>query len=288
LLKHLHDPLPLPRKLDPSIPEPFERIVLKALAKQPDDRYQSAVDMARALYNAAEQLGIVIPEHVFLPVPAPMGDLPVSDGVVFSGEERLQIPETNFEADDTDKALYKKLSMDQSDIRRLKKWIQNLLSRLSNLPTPEIGILRAVTISLGLFILANLFALTVGLIASQEVIFGRGWPIELLLVSILFSLVMAATRSFWWLIPGGLLLGNGMIFSYYALTGFWTHWIFWWPLEPLLIAAVFFGTRGLLRHKKDYPGLSRTLGYLGTLVSIAWGALVALGVALVAVITLFG
>ena len=31
LMKHLHDPLPLPRQIDPQIPEPFERVVLKAL-----------------------------------------------------------------------------------------------------------------------------------------------------------------------------------------------------------------------------------------------------------------
>src|SRR5512136_491427 len=40
LMKHLNDPLPLPRKVDPSLPEPFERVVLKSLAKRPEDRYQ--------------------------------------------------------------------------------------------------------------------------------------------------------------------------------------------------------------------------------------------------------
>jgi serine/threonine protein kinase len=32
LMKHLNDPLPLPRQIEPDIPEPFERIVLKALS----------------------------------------------------------------------------------------------------------------------------------------------------------------------------------------------------------------------------------------------------------------
>src|SRR3990172_9100622 len=55
LMKHLNDPLPLPRQIEPSIPEAFERVVLKVLAKEPDDRYQSAAEMAQALRQAAEQ-----------------------------------------------------------------------------------------------------------------------------------------------------------------------------------------------------------------------------------------
>ena len=55
LMKHVNDPLPLPCKIDPTIPEPFERVVLKALAKGPDDRYQGAEEMAQALREAAEE-----------------------------------------------------------------------------------------------------------------------------------------------------------------------------------------------------------------------------------------
>jgi len=45
LLKHVHDPLPLPRQVNPSLPEEVERIILKALAKEPSDRYQAVQDM---------------------------------------------------------------------------------------------------------------------------------------------------------------------------------------------------------------------------------------------------
>ena len=51
LMKHVNDPLPLPRVVDPSIPEPFERVALKALAKQPADRFQSTAEMAAALVD---------------------------------------------------------------------------------------------------------------------------------------------------------------------------------------------------------------------------------------------
>jgi len=52
IFKHISDPLPLPRDLNPSIPENVEQIILKSLAKNPDDRYQRAVDMVTALVDA--------------------------------------------------------------------------------------------------------------------------------------------------------------------------------------------------------------------------------------------
>ena len=38
-VKHLHDPLPLPRTENPDLPEPVERVILKTLAKDRGDRY---------------------------------------------------------------------------------------------------------------------------------------------------------------------------------------------------------------------------------------------------------
>lgn len=49
VLKHVNDPLPLPRSINPEIPEGLERILLKALTKDPADRYQSVEAMVRDL-----------------------------------------------------------------------------------------------------------------------------------------------------------------------------------------------------------------------------------------------
>ncbi len=56
-LAHIHEPLPLPRTLNPEIPEPIEAVIIKALAKDPDDRYQTANELALALQGAIQQLG---------------------------------------------------------------------------------------------------------------------------------------------------------------------------------------------------------------------------------------
>lgn len=50
--KHIQDPLPPPRAINPNLPETIERIIIKALAKRPDNRYQSANDMVRAIQIA--------------------------------------------------------------------------------------------------------------------------------------------------------------------------------------------------------------------------------------------
>ncbi|MCB0197209.1 MAG: protein kinase, partial [Anaerolineae bacterium] len=52
VMKHITDPLPLPRTVNPKIPEAVEAIILKAMAKSPEDRFQTANAMARALRDA--------------------------------------------------------------------------------------------------------------------------------------------------------------------------------------------------------------------------------------------
>lgn len=52
VFKHIQDPLPSARKLNPDMPESVEMVLLKSLAKNPNDRYQTVDDFVQALQKA--------------------------------------------------------------------------------------------------------------------------------------------------------------------------------------------------------------------------------------------
>ncbi len=52
ILAHINDPPPLPRSLNPRVPPAVEQVLLKALAKNPNERYPTVREMMRALENA--------------------------------------------------------------------------------------------------------------------------------------------------------------------------------------------------------------------------------------------
>jgi serine/threonine protein kinase len=53
LVKHVSEPVPEILEVDPELPVEVDAIIKKAMAKNRNDRYESAVDMARALTKAA-------------------------------------------------------------------------------------------------------------------------------------------------------------------------------------------------------------------------------------------
>jgi hypothetical protein len=59
LYKHLTDPPPPPREINPDIPEAVEQVVLKALAKDPADRFQRVGDIVTALQQAVSGAPVV-------------------------------------------------------------------------------------------------------------------------------------------------------------------------------------------------------------------------------------
>jgi serine/threonine protein kinase len=56
ILAHANEPLLLPRAVNPGLPRGVERVLLKALAKNPDDRYQTAGGLALALVGVVDEL----------------------------------------------------------------------------------------------------------------------------------------------------------------------------------------------------------------------------------------
>jgi hypothetical protein len=52
LLKHVNDPLPSPRTLNPDLPQPVEDVIVRAMAKEPGDRFQSVSEMIQALTDS--------------------------------------------------------------------------------------------------------------------------------------------------------------------------------------------------------------------------------------------
>ena len=61
MLRHVNDPLPLPRSIKPDLQEGVERIILKSMAKSPDDRFQSADEMLANLENLDAATLLAIP-----------------------------------------------------------------------------------------------------------------------------------------------------------------------------------------------------------------------------------
>ncbi|HLO29459.1 MAG TPA: serine/threonine-protein kinase [Anaerolineales bacterium] len=55
LFKHISDPLPLPSLVKPDIPPSIEQVILKALAKEPQDRYTTAAEFVAAWKRALEE-----------------------------------------------------------------------------------------------------------------------------------------------------------------------------------------------------------------------------------------
>ncbi len=58
VIKHITAPLPSPREINPGIPRPVEQVMLKALAKDPADRFQSVGQMVEALKRAVAEAAV--------------------------------------------------------------------------------------------------------------------------------------------------------------------------------------------------------------------------------------
>lgn len=260
LMKHAQDPLPLPRDVEPSIPEPFERVVLKALAKDPGDRYADARTMGQALLEAAREARIELPARVSAPLSFTTEDAPSDSVAVFSGEEREQIRDTAFTSEETATTVEAASALD-----RLRAG------------DPLLEQSTALLLAMGLVALGNLATFTIAAVVGFETVFRMAWPMEFFLVSAGLALVMHASGSASLMIPLGILLGNGFIFTYCALTGNWRHWLFLWAFELLTIAGAVLTARWLNQRRRGSRRLNRLVPLLLAPLSLALSLLLVLG-----------
>jgi Tol biopolymer transport system component/tRNA A-37 threonylcarbamoyl transferase component Bud32 len=95
VIKHITAPLPLPRAVNPALPEAVERVVLKALAKDPADRYQTAGELARSLKGAMAAPAVPLPvEKPVEPVPVAPPEAEGTPEAIWEGlEHKLTVDE---------------------------------------------------------------------------------------------------------------------------------------------------------------------------------------------------
>ena len=230
LMKHLNDPLPIPTQVDPTLPPALEMIVLKALAKDPDDRFQTADEMAEALRHATDNLST--DER---PVVLPPGGFPQQ--AVFSGTSRKQITDHRFADVDTDmdiKPIRNASSSDPEPDSPFVAFLPTLTNSLSKLRIVHISPVSGVFGGFALFLFVNFIIAMLSTISGRNII-SHAWPIEIFLFASFLALIGWGTQVWGVMVPSGIFFGNALIFAYCALTGRWGDWAFLWMLELLII-----------------------------------------------------
>lgn len=294
LMKHATDPLPLPREINPQIPQPFERVVLKALAKDPEDRYQSAEEMREALLQAAAEVEIEPPKHISAPLSFNTPEDLSESVAVFSGTERGELADASFadqqtaftnnnnwseqiqalkaaeakpaDSDDLDE------STTTSKRRRKDKKRQwenrDVQSKEEKDNEEAIAILTAIAIP----VLANLLLVLISGTDGPGDTLSHGWPFELFMIALGLFYLMERLRVIWLLIPGGIIFGSSILFAYSSLTDNWQSWVFLWPLLPLLIGFTIWRTIHI-STQPDHPQRSREIGEGFKIASLACGVI---------------
>lgn len=282
LMKHVNDPLPVPHQIDPAIPVGLERVVLKSLCKDPDDRFQSAAEMAESLRQAAEEAELELPSRISLPLSFSTGLSPSESVAVISGTARGQLADATFASEETDASLGPKLEAELTALKEAEKQ-QETHSRVSvaanetlSVQSQGLSVGSAAVTAVVTFISANLImVMAMGLFNSGDT-FSYFWPAELTLMAAGLFYIMKPTRNIWLTIPAGIMLGLSVLFLFSNLFNVWGAWAFIWPLVVFLVMGTIWWSakwagRGEITRRKAYE-----TGHLFSRVS--YGLVVFIGI----------
>jgi serine/threonine protein kinase len=267
LLKHMNDPLPIPREKNPEIPEPLERVMLKALAKQPEDRYASAEEMARALTDAAAAAGLGVPDRVSRPLSFAANTSDSDTVSIYASEERAGLAGAPFAKDRTDANLDQTLSRKASPEERHQR---------------TVWILRTVFVSLSLVLLYFTFTLTAAAALNRGDILSGTWPVVTLLPVFLLGGLGEDLDNPWVFVPMPLFLLTAILLAVYSGTGRWDLWPAW-LLEPI---ALFLGIAVCVGEATDPRHRDFRLSHLSRRIVSAVGLVFFIGWPLVIFVSL--
>ncbi len=136
---HIYTPLPLPRQENPEVPEAIECVLIKALEKKREDRYQSIEDMVSAFHHAMGEpyQTRLLPRDVLFPADA--------EPLVEPPQERLTqsaaIEQTPSKVQNAPQVVEEQPVLEQG--KKGKKWLIG------------VGILALLCICLGLLVVNN-------------------------------------------------------------------------------------------------------------------------------------
>jgi hypothetical protein len=263
LMKHLNDPLPLPTQVDPEIPSAFEEIVLKALAKDPDDRFQTAEEMSAALDKVAENLS-----SGERPIVPPPGNF--SQQAVFSGTARKQITDHRFADADTDAGIKQVKTAPPPELD-IETPITGLFSMLtdsfSKMRVFRISIVSGIFGGIALYFMVNFLIVMLSFISGGSVM-ARAWAVEIILLANFLALIGWGAQAWGLMIPSGIIFGNAVILAYCSLTGRWGDWAFLWMFElPILWLSIYVPVRAAQIPDAGHVW-ARTYGLAMTVISL--------------------
>ena len=263
LMKHINDPLSPPREINPKIPISLERIVLKAMAKAPQDRYADAGSMAAALQGAVDEAAIGLPERVSLPLSFRTVEAPLESVVVVSRAAERERVDSGVAEAETNITLPRVPVLSLSDeVGENDGPHANHRGQAANAPqTARSHLTRGIFMAIGIVSLGNLFGITVSSLLRNWAIFQKGWPMELLLVGGALFLLMAVSQSIWLSIPAAVVAVNGFLFTYTAFSGNWHHWAFLWIVEVWIVAATVITSSLLAQSPPNARRISHVIGW---------------------------